>query len=42
MRKRHTDTIIPLVEMAVKIIDLTVVFGVIDVKFERVNANDGS
>lgn len=31
MRKRRTDMIIPLLETAVEIVDLAVVFGVIDV-----------
>ena len=41
MRGR-TDMIIPLLEMAVEIVDVFVVFRIIDMEFEGVDADNGS
>lgn len=41
MRGR-TDMVIPFLEIVVEIVDLVVVFEVIDVEFEGVDADDGS
>lgn len=41
-KKGRTDMEIPFLETAVETIDLVVVFGVVDVELERVDADDGS